>query len=287
MSFSRPYAPPIPQSDVTSLVTDLAARQPIDGTLTALAGVTTAADKLIYATGVDSFATTDITALGRSLIDDATASTARATLGLVIGTDVLSPSGNGSGLTALNATQLTTGTIPADRIVSGWTARQFLRLNAAGSALESADPDIRSVLTADAAHASTGSNTTFTRDVCTLTLPETGLYRVRGIMNCRNPSASSLGIRIVSGTAVTTATNGDTMGIAIQGNNNIIRVLYVSGTPQVYGVSAAQVQTFASCAFDIIIDCTTAGTLIMQMASSTSTFTETRGTHLSAQRFAA
>ena len=56
--------------------------QAIDPTLTALAGVTTAADKLIYATGADTFATADLTAAGRALIDDATAADQRTTLGL-------------------------------------------------------------------------------------------------------------------------------------------------------------------------------------------------------------
>jgi len=50
--------------------------------LTALAGVTVAADKLIYATGADAFATTDLSSYGRSLIDDADAAAARTTLGL-------------------------------------------------------------------------------------------------------------------------------------------------------------------------------------------------------------
>ena len=56
--------------------------QPLDATLTALAGVTTAADQLIYATGIDTFSVTSFTTYGRSLVDDADASTARTTLGL-------------------------------------------------------------------------------------------------------------------------------------------------------------------------------------------------------------
>lgn len=63
-------------------------KQNADATLTALAGVTTSADQIIYATGSDAFTTTSLTAFGRTLIDDADAATARTTLGLVIGTNV-------------------------------------------------------------------------------------------------------------------------------------------------------------------------------------------------------
>ena len=56
--------------------------QPLDATLTALAGVTTAANQLIYATGSDTFAVTNFSSYGRTLVDDADAAAARTTLGL-------------------------------------------------------------------------------------------------------------------------------------------------------------------------------------------------------------
>ncbi|MDK1377087.1 MULTISPECIES: hypothetical protein [unclassified Sinorhizobium] len=56
--------------------------------LTSISGLTTSADKLPYTTAADTYAVTTLTAFGRSLIDDADATTARATLGLTIGTNV-------------------------------------------------------------------------------------------------------------------------------------------------------------------------------------------------------
>ena len=56
--------------------------QGYDAGLASIAGLTTAADKMIYATASDTYAVTDITSAGRAILDDADASAQRTTLGL-------------------------------------------------------------------------------------------------------------------------------------------------------------------------------------------------------------
>ena len=62
--------------------------QAYDAGLASIAGLTTAADKMIYTTASDTYATASLTSFARTLLDDSSASVARATLGVVIGTDV-------------------------------------------------------------------------------------------------------------------------------------------------------------------------------------------------------
>ncbi len=72
----------IAATDVQAAINELdTEKQPLDATLTALAALTVAANKLIYATGADAFSTTDLTAAARALLDDATAADMLTTLG--------------------------------------------------------------------------------------------------------------------------------------------------------------------------------------------------------------
>lgn len=69
-----------PQSDVTDLETDLDGKQPVDTDLTAIAALSSAADKVPYATGAGTWALADFSAAGRELVNDADIAAQRTTL---------------------------------------------------------------------------------------------------------------------------------------------------------------------------------------------------------------
>tara|TARA_R110002153_G_scaffold148963_3_gene300355 strand:- start:17697 stop:19031 length:1335 start_codon:yes stop_codon:yes gene_type:complete len=110
--FLRVIGTAIEGRSASELLSDIGA-QAVDADLTAIAGLTSAADKGIQFTGSGSAAVYDLTAAGKALLDDADAAAQRTTLGL--------------GTAALLATGISnTNVIQAGSAVSN---NDFLRIN--------------------------------------------------------------------------------------------------------------------------------------------------------------
>lgn len=84
-----------------TITTALSNKQPLDSDLTAIAALTSAADKVPYSTGAGTWALSTLTSAGRALIDDADAATQRGTLSVYSQTELGNPE---TDLAALYAT---------------------------------------------------------------------------------------------------------------------------------------------------------------------------------------
>lgn len=133
--------------------------QAYDASLSSISALGTAADKIAYTTGVDTWAETALTSFGRSLIDDADASAARTTLGLVIGTNVqaydadlstLATAGNSSVLAATTASFLTADETKLDGIEALADVTDTTNVTAAGALMDSELADITAIKTLQA-----------------------------------------------------------------------------------------------------------------------------------------
>lgn len=92
--------------DVSGLQTALDAKQGLNSNLTAIAGQTTAANKLSYWSGSGAASLTDLSSFIRTLLDDADAATVRATIGL----------DNVANVDQRNAGNLSSGTVDDARL---------------------------------------------------------------------------------------------------------------------------------------------------------------------------
>jgi hypothetical protein len=122
----------------TAAYTASSAYQPVDADLTAIAGLTSAADKGIQFTGSGTAATYDLTTAGKALLDDADASAQRTTLGLgTVATESTVPvAKGGTGVATLTAyAPVFGGTTGTGAVQSGTvgTAGQVLTSNGAGA----------------------------------------------------------------------------------------------------------------------------------------------------------
>lgn len=164
-------------ADVKTVVaTDLpAAYQPKDADLTAIAALTSAANKVPYATGAGTWALADLSVFARTLLDDADAATARTTLGAQA-SDAALASLAGLSLAAGDVLYAT-GADTVARLPIG-TAGQLLRVNAGATAPEWG----ASGIAARANFSTTTASGTYSRTGNTVTVTLTGHGMTTGMV---------------------------------------------------------------------------------------------------------
>lgn len=120
-----------PLEDIEDVLSDVAARitgkQPLDTDLTAIAALTSAANKMPYATGAGTWALADLTSAGRAILDDASADAQLVTLG-----------GSDAGVDGFKFDFDTAALLIADtvRTYSNTTAGDYIRTRSEGFAYE-------------------------------------------------------------------------------------------------------------------------------------------------------
>jgi hypothetical protein len=149
------YRSPGPAKRTTASVLKTYAQtgvQPLDADLTAIAALTSAADKMPYATGAGTWAMADLTAAGRALLDDANAAAQRTTLAAV-GTADLAAS---TGAALVGLIQSDTGAVARTAQTKARDTLSFADFGAVGDNSTDDTTAIGLAITAAAARAATG-----------------------------------------------------------------------------------------------------------------------------------
>jgi len=180
---------------VTSAIqTQLNAKQTLDATLTSVAALGTAADKLAYTTGVDTWAEAALTAAGRAVLDDANAAAQLVTLGLTA-----------------NAAELNQYAITVDMTDISTAASVWVVAPHAGDIAAIYSVINGAIITADATITAEIGGTLVTGS--SITIAFTG--SAAGIVDSSAPSAANT---VTAGQAIEIITNG--------GSTNVVRATF-------------------------------------------------------------
>lgn len=216
-------------SDQTDLQGVIDTLQPLDVDLTAIAGLTSAANTVAYYTGSGTAALMTFTPAARNLADDADAATMRTTLGVAIGTDVQAYDGDLAALAALSGTN----TIYYRSASNTWTAvtigtgLSFTAGTLANTGAGSGDALVANPLSQFAATTSaqlagvisdeTGSGALVFATSPTLVTPALGTPASGTLTNCTFPTLN----QSTTGSAATLTTPRNINGVAFDGSANI------------------------------------------------------------------